>query len=222
MPATDFVPAKDQDLKAFTLNFSTKITAAPATYGLTAGQATAFAALYATFATALTAATDPATRTSVTVAAKDTARQAIVFSLRQLARVVQSTPGISPANLETLGLTVRQTVPTPIPPPTTKPVVAVERTLSQALQCRFSDETTPTSRSKPFGAVSCEVRATAALVPPASADAATFKGMASRVPFTISFDAGDVGKTAYIYARWLNAKGEVGPWSTVTTSTIAA
>src|SRR5690348_5101392 len=49
------VPKKDSLLVAWTTNFSTRITATPATFGLVAGQATTYAALSDAFVTAAAA-----------------------------------------------------------------------------------------------------------------------------------------------------------------------
>lgn len=220
MPVTDYIPARDADLLSFASNFSTKITATPATYGVTAPQAVTYAALFSDFSTKLGLATAPATRTSVTVAAKDVSRQALVANTRQLANICQETPGMLAASIAALGLTVRQTVPTPIPAPTTKPVISLERTLSQQIVFRFRDESTPASRAKPFGAVALEFRSHVGTAPPASPAAAEYRGDFSRLPFTVDYDAADVGKTAYSYARWKTAKGLTGPWSDPLTVTV--
>lgn len=222
MPATDFIPPKDADLSAWATNFSTVITASPATYGLVAGQATTFATLKTAFVSALATATNPGTRTPAAIAAKDSARSAMVANARVLARIAQGTPGITPTQLSNAGLTVRNTVPTPIPAPTTKPVLGLERNLSQALVLRMRDESTPTSRAKPFGAVAAQVYASVGVAPPATPLDGTFKGPASRIPFQVDFDSADVGKTAYIYARWVTAKGLTGPWSDVLAVTVTA
>jgi hypothetical protein len=48
------------------------------------------------------------------------------------------------------------------------------------------------------------------------------KYSASRTPFQAEFKAGEGGKTAVYMARWVNTRGEKGPWSEITTATVAA
>jgi hypothetical protein len=58
----DFVPQSDAGLLAFATPFSTKISATPTAYGLSAANATAYAAAKNDFAAKLAAVQDPATR----------------------------------------------------------------------------------------------------------------------------------------------------------------
>ena len=46
--------------------------------------------------------------------------------------------------------------------------------------------------------------------------------MTTRPTIRTNFRAGDGGKTAVYMARWVNTRGEKGPWSEVTTATVAA
>ncbi len=43
-----------------------------------------------------------------------------------------------------------------------------------------------------------------------------------RSPAEAEFRAGEGGKTAVSVSRWVNTQGEKGPWSEITTSTVAA
>lgn len=224
MPSSDWVPSADADLDAFAVNFEAKITASPTTYGLVAGDATAFNTVADDFATKLALATDPGTKTSVTVASKNTARAVLVANLRSLARRVQAHSTITAAQLTDLGLPVRDTVATPIPVPSSKPILAVMSHGPQLHNVRFADEGSPTSRRKPAGASGLQVFYTAGTPAVAITDPeeAQFEGVFTKADFVVSYDAGDIGKTATIRARWMNRKGEVGPLSDPITATIAA
>jgi hypothetical protein len=46
--------------------------------------------------------------------------------------------------------------------------------------------------------------------------------MTTRPSFRAEFKAGEGGKAAVAMARWVNTRGEKGPWSEVTTATVAA
>ena len=46
--------------------------------------------------------------------------------------------------------------------------------------------------------------------------------MTTRPSFRAEFKAGEGGKTAVYMARWVNTRGEKGPWSEITAATVAA
>ena len=57
---------------------------------------------------------------------------------------------------------------------------------------------------------------------PTDPAALTFLTMTTKPSFRAEFKAGEGGKTAVYMARWINTRGEKGPWSEVTTATVAA
>src|SRR3954452_23681765 len=121
---TDFFPAREPELRDWSNNFSAKITATPTAYGLTAAQATTFAALNTTWVDAYVAIADPTTRTRGKVATKNTAKRAMMDNARLLSAIVQAAPGVTDEQKIDLGLKVRGT-PSPINPPTESPVLEV-------------------------------------------------------------------------------------------------
>lgn len=110
-----WLPLKDADLLSFMQNMSAKITATPTDFGLQAADATALAALLTSYEDALAAASDPATRTPVSVTAKD------VAEARSLAKRIQATPTVTPDQKSSLGLPIHKTTVTPIPAPLLNP-----------------------------------------------------------------------------------------------------
>jgi hypothetical protein len=219
VPTTDYIPAKDSEANSWATNFQHVLSAAPTDYGTTSGDVTSFATLRVSFTNALEAATDPGTRTSVTVAAKDVARNAMVFAARALANTAQATPGITAELLNEAGLTIRQVVPTPISAPTTKPLVAVVETLPLAVKLQIRDVTTPASRAKPFGAVEAEIWGKIDSAP-ASIDDCSYLGSYTKPFKTLEFAGADAGKKVYLIARWKTRTGLVGPSSDTISATI--
>jgi hypothetical protein len=57
---------------------------------------------------------------------------------------------------------------------------------------------------------------------PTDPAALTFLTMTTRPSFRADFKPGEGGKTAVYMARWINTRGEKGPWSEITTATVAA
>jgi hypothetical protein len=92
-------------------------------------------------------------------------------------------------------------------------------------QLRLVDESTPTRRARPAGVLGAEVwvKLVDADTPaPSDPAALTFLTMTTRPSFRAEFKAGEGGKTAVSMARWVNTRGEKGPWSEITTATVAA
>ena len=52
--------------------------------------------------------------------------------------------------------------------------------------------------------------------------ALTFLTMTTRARFRAEFKAGEGGKAAAFMARWVNTRGEKGPWSEIAPATVAA
>src|SRR3954463_5534654 len=84
-----YFPPTDAALSAWADNFSTLITAAPATYGLVAGDATAIAAVVTPFVAAVAAVADPGTRTAALVADKNAKRAAMAAVVRPYAQQIR-------------------------------------------------------------------------------------------------------------------------------------
>jgi hypothetical protein len=214
-------PAADQALLVWAQNFDTLITATPTAFGLVAGDATAFHALALDYTTRLATATTPATRNKISVAAKDTSKLALVAKVRQLIRLVTAYPPLTPAQRANLGLNAVDNIPTPVPPPATRPMLA----LDPDGVARIFDETTPENRRKPGGVTGAIVFSKVGLAteaPPVDPADARFAVIATRNRFAIPLPAGSNGKTLWVMAQWFNERGELGPVSTVASTTIAA
>lgn len=113
--------------------------------------------------------------------------------------------------------------PTAVPVPTTHPVV-VSININEPAEhiIRYKDELAG-GRAKPFGVKFCEL---AYIVrdsenPPDSVDDCTKRVIAGRSPVTIHHANTDVGKRGFYFLRWINNRGEVGPWSPMYSALIA-
>lgn len=216
-----YIPDKQEDQATWALNFTTKITASPTTYGLTAPDAVTIAGAVNPFLAALAVATTPATRTSVTVNTKDTTRANMLLICRQFAQQIVKNPGVTDANKIALGLNPGPTGPTPIPAPVTEPILGLVKMTHLSGQFRASDSATPDVRAKPFGAVAMELWRFIGTTTPVGPEDATFNGLVTKQPFVQSFDAGDVTKKVWLWGRWVTRTGLVGPWSTALQTIIA-
>jgi hypothetical protein len=58
--------------------------------------------------------------------------------------------------------------------------------------------------------------------PPAGPADCTFLATTTRSTHLAEYDDGDGGKSVYYITRWINSRGETGPWSDTVAATIAA
>jgi hypothetical protein len=157
--------------------------------------------------------------------AKDAARAALEKEVRPLTNFVQGYPKTTDADRAEIGITVRDTSKTPAPTPTTRPLVSVDPAARLTHELRLVDEGSPTRRGKPPGVSGAEVwvkLVDAGQPVPTDPNALSFLTLTTRPTLRTDFRAADGGKTAVYMLRWINTRGEKGPWSEVTTATVAA
>lgn len=211
------IPKKDSAFASWLSVFAAAIIENPATYGLTAGDATAIATVNTNFQAAYGVATDPATRTSPTIAAKDTARAAAEVLCRPYAVQISLNKDVTDEAKVAAGVTVRKTTPTPIPAPTVAPELAVQKAIPGVVTVAVKVPGT-VGKAKPTGAIGIELfRAvgTVAAVDPAQAD---YLGTVTKAPCRIDVAPSEVGKTITVFARYATRSGpggasQTGPFS---------
>lgn len=218
--STSYIPSREADMLLWAQNFSTLITANPANYGLTAGDATTIDGFVDAFDSALTTAVNPATKTIATVAAKNGAKTAMLDICRPYAQLIRHNLGLSNELKAGLGLTIVDLTPTAIPAPVTAPLLNLIGATPLEHTMRFSDQNTPDKRGKPFGVIGMQLFKFIGATPPAGTTEYLFHSFITRQPLSVDFGDDDVGKKAYYIGRWQNGKGETGPWSAPVSLTI--
>lgn len=219
--STSYIPPKDADFAPWLVNFSTMITASPATYGLVAGDAVSIAAQNTAFAAAYALVTSPSTKTPTTVQAKNIAKANALATVRPYAQRIANNAGVSSSNKIALGLNPRTNPPTPVTQPTTLPVLSIPSMINLGLIMRYRDSlASPSVKAKPAGAIAAEVYVKTSATPIVDPTLLTFAGLQTKSPFTLSFTSGDIGKQAYVVARWVTRKGLVGPWGAIVAATV--
>jgi hypothetical protein len=225
MPAVvqseSYIPATDWAFKSWLQNFSSLISASPGKYGLSAADATIIADHYTAFADAFDTVQAPTTRNATTIGQKDAQRAAAVASVRVYARTIKANQGVDNEDKLALGIHVDDPTPTPIPQPTTAPLLTIVAAFSGQHEIRYADETTPTSRAKPHGVIQLELRRTVETGANPDPDAALPVGLFTKQPVVVAQDPVDAGMTATYFGRWVTRTGLTGPWSLPVAMTIA-
>ncbi len=221
--AADYIPGADGEFDAWQQNFVTYASANAAALGLdpmvdipplTSAQTT-WGTDYPAHATAQAAAESARQ-------AKDTARQAFERVIRPLVQRLQASADVDDTERAALGITVRDTTPTPAPAPTTRPVVTVDSGQRLLQVIHFSDELSPTRKAKPKGAMGAEVWVKVGDPAPVDESELTFLALDTRTPYTAKYVGADANKVAHYMLRWVNTRGQKGPWSETASATIGA
>lgn len=223
MPAVaPYIPPKDADLNNWLANFSSLITAGPATYGLVAADATSIAAATASWTAAYNLVTSPATKTATTVQAKNVQRVNVLAIARPYAQTIANNAGVSPSNKIALGLNPRTSTPTPVTAPTTNPILSIVSSPPMQLIARYRDSiASPSVKSKPYGVLQVQIFAETSLTAITNPAVLPLFTQTTKSPVLLQFDSSKIGLTAYMAARWVTRTGLVGPWSPIVSYVIS-
>ena len=141
-------------------------------------------------------------------------REIAVQVLRKYSRYIQGRPETTDTEREALGLPVWDKVPTPVGVPSIAPELWID--FSQRLQHTIHAGTNPQNKrlnKKPKGVASIELRKKVGSAPVGPDDMQTAVIVTSS-PAVIDL-TGQAGKIVYYVARYLNTKGQPGPWGEV-------
>lgn len=235
--AAPYIPARDSTLDSWADNFQTLIAASPATYGLTAPDAVvitnAFNVWHAAYLVGGSTGSpptpvNPSTFTTVSVAAKNSAKFAMIIIVRSYAAQIRLNPGVTNSDKVALGLNLPNNTPSPIPVPLTFPLLSIVSAGPGTQLIRFADSATPALRAKPFGAVGMQLFRGVGVAAITDVALTNFLAQLTTQPFQASFLIGDAGKVATYFARWItrgrpvgDAAAQVGPWSAPVSQNIA-
>ena len=211
MPHNFYVGTNAQ-VVAGSANFAALIATDFADYGLTNSQATAFGTVNTALQSAWSEATEPTTRTRITIAAKNLALKNMRTQAILLAKIIYATPTVSDAQLLGLGLLPRASR-TPIPAPTTAPVVEVGVVSGRLVNLRLHASDSE-RRGMEVGAKGANVYSYVGPTPPDDSRDYHFEGMTTRTITQVLFpDSVASGATVWLSARWVSARGQLGPAS---------
>lgn len=229
MSTPNYIPQPDADFSVWETNFATTLNGDPGAYGLLVGDLTGFNTASAAWAAAYLLTSDPATRSPANIAAKDTARSNETVIIRYLVNRIQTNPAVTNDAKISLGITVRSTTRTPVPPVTVAPTMAWDSLLPGIAQLRYYNGDTPRSKAKPVGVIgvqlfwtmSATVGGVASLDPADARYVQTF----TKAPNIIVWDMPDKGKNVNIWGRFVTRGGpgaiqQTGPWSNMLSTTL--
>lgn len=210
----EIFPSKDESFDIWQANFMTIIVANVTAWAL--GSVTALQSAQTVWAAAWAVARVKTTRNTGDVTAKKEARESYEAVLRPfIQQYIMVNPLITNQDRDNMQIRPRATERTPIPAPTTLPEVSSIPQTGNRVKIYFRqqpDAQGVSRRGKPDGAQFCELAVSTGMMPQ-SPDQCNGRALASRSPYTAEFEQSQAGQKIYYYARWVNPKGEAGPWT---------
>ncbi len=216
----DYIPARDGDFDTWQNTFLTYAAANVAALGLEVGDITALGNLQTTWTTNYAAQQAALAAAEGATAAKSSAKAGYVTSIREVVARIQANPDVTNTQRQALGITVRDTEPSPIPVPTEVPVGIVDT--SNRLQHTLKIVNAEGGRGKPEGVKATEVWFKIGGAADSGIAGFSYAGQATRSTFNHAFANDQGNQTAHYALRYINSKGEPGPWSETISATIAA
>ena len=211
MPRHDYLPRRDLELVAWAERFAARLVADPPAYGISPADAAALQTLCADFASAMTAATNPITRTAPAVARKNSARAALVGRIRQIARIVRAHPPVADAARIDLGLTPRSATPPPSGRPQSRPLLSAKTLADNRVRLRLCDDGGTMRRGKPPGTVGAVLLIKIGGDPPDAPGQCAYAGIVTTALHTLILPPAAARQDVWLTARWFNLRGEEGP-----------
>lgn len=214
MTKHDYIPRKDETFDVWQANFMTIIVAHATAWQL--GSVTALQDAKAAWEAAWAVACVKTTRNTGQVTAKREARESYESLLRPfIQQNIMVNPLISNGDRDNMQIKPRATSRTPIPAPDSLPSISTMPLNGRRVNIFFRqqpDAQGVSRRGKPVGVQFCEFAYNHGEMPQSPKDCMGNK-LVTRSPEVILFEKEKAGQKVYLYARWVNPKGEGGPWS---------
>lgn len=174
---------------------------------------TQYTTLHDAFIAANDACKADGARSKSLVAAKNTAKAALLDYARELYAFVQASQAVTDADKVLIGVTVRDAQPTPVPPPSLSPMLTLLSVTGRVARYKVADRQFPASRRKPLNAEGVTIMSYVGATPPASDDPGwKLEGQTGKTTFLVQFP-NDVapGTACWVTALWYSRRGAYSP-----------
>jgi hypothetical protein len=210
----DCIPLREVDILSWALNFAALCLINQDLWGLPPAEVTALNAAVTEFDSIYKTAIGP-NASKADILLKNEKKKVLKALLRGFKnRNIDPNLAVTDPNREHLGLSIRNTRITPVPPPMTAPEFEFTYPGARRIDVHFRDFGSK-SKAKPRGAAGAVILYTVRNTPPANQDELAHSVFTSRTPYHFEFKEEERGKTAYVALFWQNRKGERGPWSEI-------
>lgn len=217
----DYIPKSDANFDIWQLSLVQIISDNKVAWGIPDEDIQRITTSQAPWMSAFAKASIRHNRTSADVQAKHDCREAYDDVIRGfVAQWLSNNIKVTDSDRERMGLTVRSDSHTPVPVPDSIPVATIDFSVRWQHTVNYVDADSPRSKAKPLGVFGCEIWIKTGDEPPKDSSELRYLTTCTRTPFKITFEGADVGKTAYYWLRWVNRRGQQGPWSSMVSAMI--
>lgn len=216
----DYIPTSDADFNTWQDNLHKYAAANLAALGLTAADLTPLTSAQSAWATAYSNHITAQASAQGASQSKSFARDNYESGLRTFVQGIQAKANLADSHRAALQINVRSTKRTAAGLPDTRPVVKIDTSQRLRHTVSFNDEKTPTRRARPEGVMGCEIWVKIGDPAPTDPSQLHFLAMDTATPYVAQYDGADAGKVAHYMLRWVNRRGESGPWSQTVSATI--
>jgi hypothetical protein len=216
MASRDVIPSSDNTFDTFQDNLYDKVTTNMSGWNIPQAAIDVLTPLKNAWDNAWDVAKVKTNRTATQVATKNLARKNYVKALRPFIQAhIYNNSAMSNDDIVECDLRPRDTVRTPVPVPTSVPVINIMTASGNIGVIRFfrlDDEDGAIRRGKPKGVARIEF-ASNVDVQPANPNDCSDIASATKSPMRVEIDPADRGKKLWFYARWINTREQPGPWT---------
>jgi len=224
---SDYLPASDADFDIFQDNFMKKVEPKLEDWEIPEAKFTALQVLQTAWNSAWALAKDKDTRSRGDVRAKIVARKGYEAGLRRFVKTwIAFNDKLTDADIESLGLKVRDIEPTPKPKITTFPIIGLKSMGGSDIEvrCRLTTDETRCSKPRAADAIECRfIIVPIGEVPPDNWDDCPKTQVFKKALFIINCGAKGIGQRFYGFFRWANISkpANSGPWTNAINVVIA-
>ena len=208
----DYIPGPDGDFDTWQTNWMNYAGAHLAALNISAARFAQLQALQLIWRSGRDGRVAAQAAVEASTQAQTAGRNPYEGALREESQVLQNRGSTTNEQRAGLQITVPDSSPTPVGPPTTPPVGRIDASQRLKHTVHFVDSGTPTSKAKPAGVQGCEIRMKVGDPAPTGPNDLEFVTIDSKTPHTIDFEASDAGKRVVYWIRWVSKRGEPGPW----------
>jgi hypothetical protein len=221
MSNNDYIPRKDGDFLTWLINFLKYLSTSMTRFNFPADVYQELVMLRDDFAQKLETAEEPSTRTTLTVQAKNSARKTLVKLLRsKIKESLTFNHAVTDEDRRGLGLPVYKSTRTPSPVADESPDLDVDTSVPGRVGIHFYEKGSRHKKAKPPGQASVEVVWIISDTLPTRWDQLLHSDIDTNSPYILSFENDQRGKTVYFALRWVNTRGEKGPWTEIQSAII--
>jgi hypothetical protein len=221
MANKDYLPEKDKDFLVWSKNFLANLSQIRYNVSFPDSEYLKLSTECNDFEQKLEASENPATRTSVTVEAKNIARKLLRINLRvDVKAYLTFNPSVTDDDRKAMGLPVHKTTRTPSKVADKAPDTDVDTSVPGRVTVHFFEKSGSHKRAKPEGQHCIEMIWIISDTPPAKWEDLIHSIVDTNSPVTLSFENDQRGKTLYFALRWENTRGEKGPWTEIQSTII--